>query len=163
MKHLLFLLIAALSTAIVFGQGQTINRPQTFTNQTWLTGVSAYSTGAYTKLVLNSTTNLLEYTPNTLLSGKVVAVTEKDSARNYTHTGSFLTYVKWTTRDTVNLANTAYFTNQIFKFTVIASGADTTVFIPASGTIDGATSYTMTGTHNSISWWYDGTNYWAIK
>ena len=155
----MFLMISAAT----FGQGVTVTSPQTFTQSITFTGNGQYSSGGYNKLVQNSTTNKLEYTPNTLLSGKVVAVVEKDSARSYTHQGSYLTYIKYTVRDTVNLSASNYSTYQTFRFTVIASGADTTVFIPNSGTIDAGTSYTMTGTRNSISLWYDGTNYWITK
>lgn len=162
MKHLLFVLCMALS-ATTFGQGTIINAPYTFTNWVKMPNLSAYSSGGYNKVVFNSTSDKLEYTSNTLLSGKVVAATEKDSARSYTHTGSYLTYIKIGTRDTISLPTTIYASNQIMKFVSIYAGADTTVFVPTSGTIDAAAYYTMTGTRNSVSIWFDGTNYWIIK
>lgn len=163
MKQLFTLAMFLMISAATFGQGVTVTSPQTYTQNLTYLGNSQYSSGGYNKLVQNSTTGRLEYTPNTLLQGKVVAVTEKDSARNYTHTGSYLTCIKWTVRDTVNLTAASYATNQVFKFTVVASGADTTVFVPNSGTIAGGFTYTMTGTNNSVSFWYDGTNYWITK
>lgn len=157
MKKSTLLVLALILSATVMAQNRPLYIPQYWYNQ------PAYSSGGYSKVVLNSTTGRIETTTNTLLSGKLVVATEKDSARNYNFTGSALCYVKFTVRDTVNLVTTSYASNQIFTFVVIASGADTTVFIPSSGTVDAATSYTMTGTRNSISFWYDGTNYWIRK
>ncbi len=157
MKKLLaamFLMISATS----FGQYEHINNSAQIWNFT-----PQYSSGGYNKLILNATTNRMEYTPNTFLSGKVVAVTETDSARNYNLTGAALCIIKWATRDTINLVKANYVSGQILRMVVIASGADTTVFVPSSGTVNAATTYTLTGTNNSISWLFDGTNYWILK
>lgn len=125
--------------------------------------VPIYSTGGNTKMVWNTTSNAVESTSNTVLSGVVTTETEKDSARKYTHQGYYTTYIKWTVRDTINLTSANYTTNQLFRFKVIATGADTTVFIPSSGTIDGAANYTLTGTNAYTMFWFDGTNYWITK
>lgn len=153
MKKITTLLLALITVANVFGQdGRRIVYKQILDN------VSLYSTGGNTPLVLNTTTHLLEYSKPGL-----IASIESDSARNYNFTGSLLCKIKWTVRDTVNLVKTNYTTNQKFTFVVVASGADTTVFIPNLGTVNGAATYTLTGTNNSITWYFDGTNYWIIK
>lgn len=163
MKKLITAVCIALSTTS-FGQGSTFTQPITFTNASLkATSLPDYSSGSYKKIVLNSTTKKWELTSNTALSGKVTATTEKDSARSYTHTGSYITYIKWAGRDTVSMPVTAYSSNQIFTFASIDNNADTTVFVPTSGTIDNAAYYSMTGTRNSVSFWFDGTNFWIIK
>lgn len=158
MKKYIFLAMFIMISATSFGQFNHVNTvPQVWNN------TPTYSSGGDSKLVLNSGTNRMELTPNTLLSGKVVAGIETDSARSYTHTGAFLTKIKFAVRDTINLTAASYYTNQEFQFVVVASGADTTVFIPNSGNVNGASTYTMTGTNNAITLYFDGANYWILK
>jgi hypothetical protein len=71
-------------------------------------------------------------------------------------------------KDTVNFVNSRYRAG--WSFNIISTNAtnDSTLLLPASGTINGASSYwltpavtgTVTATYKHASFYYDGTNYW---
>lgn len=152
MKQITLLLTALILSASCFAQFHRI----TNVRQTWLNQPS-YTTGGFSEVGLNQTTGQVEITT------KGITTVESDSARNYNYAGSKLVNIKFGTRDTINLVTANYPTNLVTKFIVTKSGADTVVFIPSAGTINGATSQTLTGTNAAQSIWFDGTNYWITK
>lgn len=152
MKQITLLLLALILSAPVFAQ----TGRRTTTQQIW-DYQPVYTTGGFSEIGLNQSTHRVEITT----SG--ITTVEKDSARNYTYAGAKLVNIKFGTRDTIVLASASYPANLVTKFIVTKSGADTVVFIPTTGTINGATSNTLTGTNAGISTWFDGTNYWITK
>lgn len=145
----MFLMISATS----FGQ---FNQP--FFRPIILHNTPAYSSGGFANLVLNKTSGRMESAPQ----GTTASI-ETDSARNYNFTGSLYCKIKYGLRDTVNLITNQYSPNQKFTFFVVTNGADTTVFIPSTGNVNGSSNYILTGTNNSVSMFLDSTNYWIIK
>lgn len=152
MKKITFLLVALILSAQVFAQ---VNRQDRVPHYWYYQ--PQYTSGGLNEVGINATTNRLEITAS------AIATIEKDSARNYNYTGAKLVNIKFGTRDTINLVNANYPVNLTAKFMVTKSGADTVVFIPSSGNINGSSSFTLTGTNAGVSIWYDGTNYWITK
>jgi len=92
---------------------------------------------------------------------------EFDSARNYTFSGSAFCWIKWGHRDTINLVPGNYTPYSKFTFFSTYNAADTTILIPTSGKINGATgaadTLSLNGTNASISLYTDGVNFWPVK
>jgi hypothetical protein len=153
MKKLMILAMFLMISATMFAQVNHINYiPQVWNN------TPKYASGGAAQLVLNKATNRMEYT-----SGSVIGSVESDSVRNYTSTGASLCYVKRSGRDTVLLPSGIYAANQVLEFMGTATTADTTVFIPSSGTINGAANYTLTGINPALKTVFNGTNYFILN
>lgn len=89
-----------------------------------------------------------------------ITYTETAAAHNYSVVGNPLVILTAARKDTVNFVNGNYATG--FTFSIICTNAsnDSTLIIPASGTINGASSYWFVGTYKHSTWYFDGTNYW---
>jgi hypothetical protein len=74
--------------------------------------------------------------------------------------GAYLTVLTASRLDTINFVHANYTAGYIFSIICTASSNDSTLIIPDSGTINGASSYWFNGTYKHSSFYYDGTNYW---
>ena len=134
-------------SATAFGQFNNVHNASQVWNNT-----PTNTTGGVQPLLLNATTNRME------LPGF-----ESDSSRNYTAIGRSYVYIKYPTRDTVSLVAANFAINQIARFIVTASGADTTVFVPTTGRINNANYYVNTGTNSGVTIIFDGAYFWTTK
>jgi hypothetical protein len=83
------------------------------------------------------------------------------SAHNQTITPGFDVEVLTASRkDTIVLQTSLYYKNEFFTIICENSSNDSTLIIPSSGNILGATTFWFTGTYKHGTFWFDGTNYW---
>lgn len=103
-----------------------------------------------------------QITPTSLNTMRKNALPEYEtaSAHNYSTIGMPLVKLTASRKDTLNFVNAAYSLGAVFTVICTASANDSTLILPASGTINGASSYWFTGTYKHGSFWYDGTNFW---
>jgi len=96
--------------------------------------------------------------------GFIRYASETAAAHNYTILGKPVVYVTATRKDTLNLLTTNYKTGQTISLITTTSANDSTLIIPSSGNIMGASTYWYVGAastykHSTII--FDGTNYWV--
>ena len=96
------------------------------------------------------------YLPLVLTSGNIQTI----SAHYDTVTGKYLTVVTASRLDSIKLKTSTYSAGQILKFICTTSSNDSTLILPSSGNINGASTLWWTGTYKNLSLYFDGTNYW---
>jgi len=172
MKHLFFVLMAVLSTATVYGQGQRYNGPYTYTNTLTLEGavnVSGTTTnsGATTLSGTNTFSGATTISGNASFTKGFIVTSETLSAHLDTPTGTKPVVKLASTRlDTIRLINSRFATGQKTSFLTTDASNDSTCFIPSAGNIMGGAFYWFTGnagTYKTTSMWFDGTNWFILK
>lgn len=84
------------------------------------------------------------------------------SAHYDTVTGKYFTVVTASRLDSIKLKTSLYSSGAILRFLCTTSSNDSTLILPSSGNINGASTLWWTGTYKTLNLYYDGTNYWKL-
>ena len=169
MKKTILVFVMALIALTSFGQWHTVLAPQHFEATCTFDGTAIFNSAksntglGFTQLVLNDTDNSIMANPIVYAQNGFVTDIQNISRHLDTITGAYLSVITTTRLDTIKLRNSVYNTGQILKVVTTLNSNDSTLFIPVSGTINGASSYWLTGTYKAVTFYYNGTNYFIIK
>lgn len=176
MKHLILvaIMLFALTNTKATAQGSGLSHPvnvsqdfkvwQQFEASVYVTTIKTMNGLGFTPLVWNDTDATMQLNPIVYVQSDLVTAHETDSARNYSVLGFYYTLDKWSRLDTIQLKHANYFAGQLLKIQAVKSTNDSTIIIPDTGTINGASTYWWVGATSSykrVEIFFDGTNYFV--